>query len=850
MLLLLQLVICAAAEEVEVKPDGTKAETFPPGLGEDHYISREGVNTTLCLETLLALPLYTYFFKYDLVPGRRQLGVVGPELKRRIPESVTVLAKKDFPNPARSGPRMIPVHNYHSVDHNMLLMYSIAGGQALGTLAYETKAKTGNLTEEVVSLSSILEKFMADVAEEKAKQVELYKTRAQQLAVFDADGTLSVGDGMSFSNSTLNAPQIGAFTAVGPIDFNSQDMKNVAIDGGFLHAVEIAGAPSIEAKAMLCKGTIESESVTASNLLQAGQMIRTDGSIEGGTITASGLLQAKGALIATEVSVSGNLKAAAIDTAGELKATSARIGANVSCFALSATESISTHHLSSSGIMNAQQLYIAGSLEVGGSGSVGAEGEGAEGAEGQEGEAAAADPSLYGGIRTKGLIEAGTMLVQGTVNAGKIETNSIESRGQVQTASVVATGSVTSVSFNCTGAVGAGSLHSDGDLTAKGRLDCKGDASLDGKLFVKEEAVFVGKISGSTVESTGGITCGGAGLTVAAGGAVDAPTIVASESLQALRSLEVGKGGAKVDGTVEAKTIRATGRLELLEGAGAGAAVVLQVGRIRKKAVASQPGAEGEASAAAADDSDDGDGRYRLQMDGDVIAKGGITCSGEAGLKVDAGAYVGEMLHVGGEMLVDGGVTSGGSVSGAGPYTDSSDRRLKTNVTAVGGREALKMVMALRGVRYDWRHDEFPKRRFEQGTQIGFIAQEVEEVLPETVRTRLSKTKNTGKKSEEGGDEGEGGDVDQNDPWARLDSEKSVAYSRVVPVLVEAVKEQQRSLTTMRATAEAQQQQMEQQVQQQVQKQLAGLRAENDDLRARLDAQQTTIDKLVSALGR
>jgi hypothetical protein len=66
----------------------------------------------------------------------------------------------------------------------------------------------------------------------------------------------------------------------------------------------------------------------------------------------------------------------------------------------------------------------------------------------------------------------------------------------------------------------------------------------------------------------------------------------------------------------------------------------------------------------------------------------------------------------------------------------------------------------LRGVSYDWRQEEYPEKNFEHRRQIGFIAQEVKEVLPEVVSQ-----------------DGEG--------------YYSIGYSRIIPVLVEAIKEQQ-----------------------------------------------------------
>jgi hypothetical protein len=85
----------------------------------------------------------------------------------------------------------------------------------------------------------------------------------------------------------------------------------------------------------------------------------------------------------------------------------------------------------------------------------------------------------------------------------------------------------------------------------------------------------------------------------------------------------------------------------------------------------------------------------------------------------------------------------------------SSDARFKTNIITL--TDSLEKVLALRGVRYDWRREDYPERKFDSRPQIGFIAQEVEKILPEVVS-----------KDSEG--------------------YRSVSYGKMVPVLVEAIK--------------------------------------------------------------
>ena len=76
------------------------------------------------------------------------------------------------------------------------------------------------------------------------------------------------------------------------------------------------------------------------------------------------------------------------------------------------------------------------------------------------------------------------------------------------------------------------------------------------------------------------------------------------------------------------------------------------------------------------------------------------------------------MLHVNGSAI-------------AVAFIPTSDRRLKKNFTEITG--GLESVQKLRPVSYEWRQDEFPKQHLDDSRHLGFIAQEIREVLPEVV---------------------------------------------------------------------------------------------------------------------
>ena len=175
----------------------------------------------------------------------------------------------------------------------------------------------------------------------------------------------------------------------------------------------------------------------------------------------------------------------------------------------------------------------------------------------------------------------------------------------------------------------------------------------------------------------------------------------------------------------------------------------------------------------------------RVQTD----APGGTVASfgGNGDFRVDAPGIVGGRLIVKGDSSGNVGIGTpaplhklhvNGMVAGVGPYVDASDLRYKRDVRPVGG--ALSKVLSLRGVTFDWRREEFPALSFAAGRGLGFVAQEVERVVPEAV-TRDS------------------------------EGMLSVAYSHLTPVLVEAVKEQQAQIKQLQELVARQQSQLQRQ---------------------------------------
>ena len=157
-----------------------------------------------------------------------------------------------------------------------------------------------------------------------------------------------------------------------------------------------------------------------------------------------------------------------------------------------------------------------------------------------------------------------------------------------------------------------------------------------------------------------------------------------------------------------------------------------------------------------------------------LFATGGFALANER-MRIDAAGNVGIGCSTPSSKLHVNGTISTTAMSVATSIACSSDKRFKKNISPL--QNSLEKVLNLQGVNYDWKINEFPDKHFNEGQQIGFIAQEIEEILPLVVQTDA-------------------------------DGYKAVDYSRLTPVLVEAVKEQQAIIAAQQAEITALQKQV------------------------------------------
>lgn len=125
-------------------------------------------------------------------------------------------------------------------------------------------------------------------------------------------------------------------------------------------------------------------------------------------------------------------------------------------------------------------------------------------------------------------------------------------------------------------------------------------------------------------------------------------------------------------------------------------------------------------------------------------------------------------LEVCGDTRVVGQINANSGNLNAG-LTCSSDKRLKRNVKPIS--EALNKIENIEGKTYYWKTEKYKDRGFSDQLQYGFIAQELEEIMPELVLK--------GK-----------------------DGFKSINYIEMIPILTEAIKEQQQVIENQKEEIE------------------------------------------------
>jgi hypothetical protein len=114
----------------------------------------------------------------------------------------------------------------------------------------------------------------------------------------------------------------------------------------------------------------------------------------------------------------------------------------------------------------------------------------------------------------------------------------------------------------------------------------------------------------------------------------------------------------------------------------------------------------------------------------DGIVNSATTSSGALSFKTYSGSVTAEGLNISSTQQIKiSAYTTNGAVSTTltnGTLSVSSDRRIKTNIHYMGDEDATSKILALKPARFELVADP-------SNTQLGFIAQDVETVIPEAV---------------------------------------------------------------------------------------------------------------------
>lgn len=102
----------------------------------------------------------------------------------------------------------------------------------------------------------------------------------------------------------------------------------------------------------------------------------------------------------------------------------------------------------------------------------------------------------------------------------------------------------------------------------------------------------------------------------------------------------------------------------------------------------------------------------------------------------------------------------------SGNYTSTSDERLKMNITSLEGQSSLERLLRLEPREYEYKSK--PGEKY-----LGFVAQELQEVIPEVVKVN-------------GNDGGE------------IENLLTVSYAEIIPLVVSSVKEQQKTIDELK----------------------------------------------------
>jgi hypothetical protein len=158
-------------------------------------------------------------------------------------------------------------------------------------------------------------------------------------------------------------------------------------------------------------------------------------------------------------------------------------------------------------------------------------------------------------------------------------------------------------------------------------------------------------------------------------------------------------------------------------------------------------------------------GNERVSDPGMVVIGAGNVIGIGSVIAFRTGAGVERMRIIGNGRVLIGTTTDAGyllyvngNAAGTSGFANVSDNRFKKDITPI--ENALTKINQLNGISFNWDKDSRPDLNLDDNNHLGLIAQDVEEILPQVVTTGEDELKT-----------------------------KTITYSDIIPVLIEAIKE-------------------------------------------------------------
>lgn len=165
-----------------------------------------------------------------------------------------------------------------------------------------------------------------------------------------------------------------------------------------------------------------------------------------------------------------------------------------------------------------------------------------------------------------------------------------------------------------------------------------------------------------------------------------------------------------------------------------------------------------------------------IAVDAHCTAGASATAYGTSGTATGGSAAYGAWGSASGASVFNYAVYAAGNLAYTGSLIHVSDQKLKKNINPFGN--ALDKIMQLKPSTYEYRADEFGKMNLAGGKHFGFIAQELQKVLPELVSNNLFPAQYDQKHNK------------IQDEIKYL----GVNYEEMIPVIVAAMQEQQKQI--------------------------------------------------------